>query len=192
MEWNNLHRHRLAVIADLVSKVPASQMGRTMLMKMCYFLQELRGMPLGYRFTIYSYGPFDSEVLSDLASAVNLEAVKSKVIPNSVGYGYQLEPSPNAPELISDGKEFLHDHQADLTWVVAEFASKSAADLELESTAVFVDREAFEKKESISLDTLVNRVNGLKPHFTKEYIRSRAQDLVEKQLLRIETLAHHA
>ncbi len=192
MESNNLHRHRLAVIANLVSKVPASQMGRTMLMKMCYFLQELKGMPLGYRFTIYSYGPFDSEVLSDLASAVNLEAVKSKVIPNSVGYGYQLEPGPHALDLIADGAEFLHHHQDDLTWVVAEFASKSAADLELESTAVFVDREASQKQELISLETLVNRVNGLKPHFTKEYIRSRAQDLVEKRLLTVATLAHHA
>jgi len=33
-------------------------------MKMKYFLQELKEVPLGYDFRLSTYGPFDAEVLS--------------------------------------------------------------------------------------------------------------------------------
>ena len=58
----DLHDNRIGTIARLAEKAPPN-FGRTALMKFCYFLQSLRGVPLSYRFTLYSYGPFDSDVL---------------------------------------------------------------------------------------------------------------------------------
>ena len=43
--------------------------GRTALMKFVYFLKELKGVPFDYRFTLHTYGPFDSRVLDDLSYA---------------------------------------------------------------------------------------------------------------------------
>lgn len=183
MNWDNVQQARLAIIADLVSKIPATYMGRTMLMKLCYFLQELRGVPLGYHFTIYSYGPFDSDVLADLGTAVNLEVVKSQVVYNAVGYGYQLEAGPNADLVKADAEDFLREHGQAIDWVIAEFGKKYASDLELESTTVFVDREASSSGRRLSFEELVEQVHNLKPHFKSEYIATRANDLATKQLL---------
>ena len=80
MDWNKLQDARLAVIAELVSRAPAGHVGRTAIMKFCYLLQVVRGVPLGYHFTLYSYGPFDSGVLSDLSTAETLKAVESSVV----------------------------------------------------------------------------------------------------------------
>ena len=183
MEWNELRQARLAVFTELVSRIPATSMGRTMLMKLCYFLQEVKGVPLGYRFTIYSYGPFDSEVLSDLGTAVSMDAVRSRVVYNSVGYGYQLEPGTNAARLKGDGADFLSLHRKSIDWAISEFADKSASDLELESTTVFVDREAIAKGEALTFDSLTDRVRNLKPHFQRDYVMERAKDLSAHQLL---------
>jgi hypothetical protein len=54
-------------------------------MKFCYFLQTVRQVPLGYRFTLYSYGPFDADVLSDLGTAENLQGVKASVVQYTEG-----------------------------------------------------------------------------------------------------------
>lgn len=183
MNWEQLQQVRLAVIARLVSQVPPNLMGRTMLMKLCYFLQEVKNVPLGYNFTIYSYGPFDSDVLSDLGTAVNLEGVRSTVAYNSVGYGYRLETGPNLAQLLSEGDDFLRQHQDSLKWVIEEFSQKSASDLELESTIVFVDHEAAARKETLTIGDLAAKVNRLKPHFKTGVIAERALRLTEKQLL---------
>ena len=49
--------------------------GEKLFVKLFYFLQELNGVPLGYDFRLFNYGPFDSEVLSDLSTACGLDAV---------------------------------------------------------------------------------------------------------------------
>lgn len=184
MEWSDLQKARLALFSELASRIPAASMGRTMLMKLCFFLQELKGVPLGYRFTIYSYGPFDSDVLSDLGSAVSMNGIKSTVVYNSVGYGYKLQAGPKADAMKMNGRWFLDQHQASIDWAVAEFGQKSVADLELESTTVFVDCEANGKGERVTLDLLTDRVRNLKSHFQRDYVLERAKDLYQRGLLK--------
>src|SRR6516164_9081486 len=80
---------RIAVVSDLVGKAPAG-FGRTALMKCLYFLQTVRHVPLGYHFRLYTYGPFDSDVLSDLSLAERFGLVESKLSQFSGGYRYEL------------------------------------------------------------------------------------------------------
>ncbi len=47
---------RLSVIEALIAK-SKRRLGRTAIIKCLYFLQEAEGVPLGYRFTLYTYGP---------------------------------------------------------------------------------------------------------------------------------------
>ena len=58
-------KERLSLIPVLAESHPSHHIGRTALMKYMYFLQTLRGVQLGYNFSMYSYGPFDADVLSD-------------------------------------------------------------------------------------------------------------------------------
>src|SRR5579864_5148815 len=89
---NELDKARLGLLPVLAERAPSGQIGRTALMKYMYFLQTLRGVPLGYNFTMYSYGPFDSDVLSDLSSGEGMNVVTSTPVVFSGGYGYQIRP----------------------------------------------------------------------------------------------------
>jgi len=168
------------LIEALARKCPnRNRMGRTALMKFMYFLQTLRDVPLGYRFSLHSYGPFDSDVLSDLGEAQLLGRVDSEVVNYPGGYGYEItvtDPSPPSSE-----SEFLDEYGDDIDWVINEFGSDNSAELELASTIVFADRE--ERPCSLSIEDLASRVQQVKPHFSLERIIRRIERLNEKGLL---------
>jgi len=65
-------------------------------MKYMYFLQAVRGVPLGYPFSMYSYGPFDSDVLADLSTAEALSSITVTPVSFSGGDGYQIRPGAKA------------------------------------------------------------------------------------------------
>src|SRR6185437_3183671 len=149
MDWNKTQTERLAMITDLCAQAPNGSLGRTAVVKLCYFLQVLKGVPLGYHFTLYSYGPFDSDVLSDLGTAESLEAVRSTVEYYPSGYGYKIEKSRLGDAVLAEGAAFLKEHGKAIQWVLSEFGTLNSATLELQSTIVFVDREACRRNETL-------------------------------------------
>lgn len=163
------------LIKTLARKCP-NRMGRTALMKFMYFLQTLRDVPLGYRFGLHSYGPFDSDVLSDLGEAELLGYVNSEVKDYPGGYGYEITGTDPSSE-----SEFLDEYEDDIGWVIKEFGPGNSADLELSSTIVFADRE--ERPSSHSIEDLASLVHQVKPHFSKARIIRRIERLNEKGLL---------
>lgn len=173
---------RLGTIIELAAKTPAG-LGRTALMKYAYFLQVLRGVPLGYHFSLYSYGPFDAEVLDDLEYAQSLDAVNITLEFHPGGYGYRTQPGKASEEFKEKARGFLTAHQEDIDWVLREFGGLTAAQLELASTMVLVDREAERSGETLSLEELVHQVQEVKPRFTDAHVRVQAESLREKGLL---------
>jgi uncharacterized protein YwgA len=167
---------RLATIVALVERSAGKSLGRTAVMKLLYFLSTLRGVQLGYRFTLYSYGPFDSEVLQDLDYATNLGALTSKVVAHPGGYGYLIEPGPTANAAMSFDATFVASRQEDLAWVLNEFGRLGAADLELASTIIYIDRQSSVQ----DIDGLASSVNAVKPHFSVDRIRDRIQTFSER------------
>ena len=157
--------HGLALISYLAQASPAKWIGRTALMKLLYFLQEARDVPLGYHFTLYSYGPFDAAVLNDLGGAEALGLVRSTL------------------DVTKLGGDLLREHKGDIDWVLAEFGSKTAADLELESTIVFVERETSRGGEQVPIESIVGHVHDVKPHFKETEIKGRVEALMERGLL---------
>lgn len=181
---SDLRDARLALIPTLAEKAASGHIGRTALMKYMYFLQIVRSVPLGYRFTLYSYGPFDADVLADLANAEMLSAVEAKAVLYPGGYGYEIKPSSKAKWLKDRASKFLKKYKADLQWVTREFGSYSSAQLELVSTIVYVDREAADERKKIELQELARRVSEVKPHFSNARILQFAQRLSDSGLLR--------
>ena len=174
---------RLALIPALAGQSSCGYIGRTALMKYMYFLQVLRKVPLGYRFTLYSYGPFDSDVLADLASAETLNVVKSDLATYLGGYGYKISPAERAEWIKKRASTFISHHKEDIKWVLHTFGSYSSAELELLATIVFVDREAKQKKERIHMNDIVKRVHEVKPHFNEDKIQTFANRLIKEKLL---------
>ena len=170
--------NRLAVLTKLVDESDF-RIGRTAFMKLCYFLQVLKGTQLGYDFTLYSYGPFDSEVLADLRQAEDLSILESSVTSFTGGYQYQFSTGENAALVKRSGRKFLQENAAAITWVVETFASKTASELELMSTIVYVDRD----KRLTNRILLRDKVKQIKPHFSLSTIDSKIDWLRSEQLL---------
>lgn len=171
-----------ATIVALVER--KNPLGRTAVMKLCYFLQTLRQVPLAYRFTLYSYGPFDANVLSDISSAEALGGLLSKVVFYSNGYGYAISPGVNGDFVKSLASDFISKYAVDLDWVVEQFGDFGSADLELLSTIVYVNRETVQGEASPSSDVLTQKVHEIKPHFTVPYVQSKVEFLKHREFLR--------
>lgn len=174
--------NNLATIAVIAEKAPFGRPGRTAMVKFLYFLQTIRGVPLGYNFTLYSYGPFDSEVLSDIEYAVSLGIVTSTIVTNPSGYGYEVSPGPNRDEAKARAAGFLDKYSADIDWVLQRFGRFNASDLELTSTTVFVDREVHREGRHLTQAELATRVKEVKPHFTEARIQSQVLSLLDQLL----------
>lgn len=180
---NELDKARLSLIPVLAEKHNARHIGRTALMKYMYFLQTLRGVPLGYNFSMYSYGPFDSEVLADLSTAEAMNIVSATPISFVGGYGYQIQAAGNAESLKQEMRSFLSDHQEDIDWLFSEFGNLSSAELELASTIIYVDREFSEMHLYQQKAEIVGLVHAIKPHFSIEKIEASFDSLLHRKLL---------
>jgi hypothetical protein len=164
----------------LAERHSAGHIGRTALMKYMYFLQTLRGVPLGYNFSLYSYGPFDSDVLSDLSSAEATNIVTSAPVFFSGGYGYQIQPGTNANRMKQECSSFLADHKRDIDWLFSEFGNLNSAELELTSTIVYVDKEFSQDSQNHQALEIADRVTEIKPHFSKPQVQ-RSIDLLRQK-----------
>lgn len=174
--------HRLAIITEFVKNAPGG-FGRTALMKCLFFLKTLRNVPLPYTFRLYNYGPFDADVLDDLRYAEALGAVESSVFHYPGGYGYEFRRGPQAEKMEEEASEFVSKYQDSIEWVVREFGHRSALDLEMASTLVFVDRAIAEKGTKVSTAELAKKVHDIKPHLATDVIEREAQNLKERGFL---------
>ncbi|HUK23377.1 MAG TPA: hypothetical protein VLV49_02270 [Terriglobales bacterium] len=157
-------------------------MGRTALMKYMYLLQAVRNVPLDYHFTLYSYGPFDSDVLADLSIAESLEAVESELVLYSGGYGYKIRPNRDRQWLQKRAGKFINRYEEDVTWVITHFGYLTSAELELVGTIVYVDQECSVGKHE-GLQRVAELVHEIKPHFSMRKILEYAQNLADEDVL---------
>lgn len=180
---NEINKARLGLIPVLAEHAPAGHIGRTALMKYMYFLQVVRGVPLGYNFSMYSYGPFDSDVLADLSSGEMLNIVAVTPVEFAGGYGYRIRPGDQAEFAKRGVAQFLKDHNEDIDWLFSVFGNLNSAELELTSTIVYVDREFAERKQLGSISHIAARVNEIKPHFTREKVQGFVEELLRQCVL---------
>jgi len=171
---------RRAIIASIAER-SEGKIGRTALMKLMYFLQALKGVQLGYNFRIYTYGPYDGQVLDDLRTAESLQVVTAQPFEWQGATGYTIAKGPQAAELIDRSQQDLAAIDGEIDWIVKSFAQRSASDLEVLSTIVFVDRAS--TKGSTAEGDLVDRVHEIKPHHRREKIETEIAALKEQKLL---------
>jgi hypothetical protein len=180
---NETSKARLGLIPALAERGADGHIGRTALMKYLYFLQTLRGVPLEYSFSLYSYGPFDSDVLSDLSSAQLLNIVDVAPVEFSGGYGYRIRPGARAKTAKENASGFLKKHQPDIDWVFSKFGTLNSAQLELASTIVYVDRELADRKQRSPIDKVAMQVNEIKPHFSGAQVKNFVEKLLDEHVL---------
>ncbi len=170
---------RVALIAHLIARAP-TKLGRTALMKCLFFLKVLKQVPMPYSFRLYTYGPFDSDVLDDLQYAEALGAVEGTLVEYARARGYEYQRGPKLEELERQAQDFLTRHKESIDWVLREFGGRSAINLEMASTLVFIDRVS---KGRVTVADLARKVHEVKPHLPIDTIETEARSLKEKGLL---------
>jgi len=184
-EQLSLISKELAAIVELIDKAQQRDLslGRTQVMKLLYLVQSLKQVPLSYRFTLYTYGPFDSELLEDLGYAESLGAITSRVEFHAMGYQYFFSLGPAAARVRQSAQQFLEQNAAAFDWVVSEFGRRTASELETITILVYVDRGAAERHEELSQAEIVKKVLEIKPHVSRPKTEAEAQALRQKGLL---------
>jgi hypothetical protein len=161
-------RQREAVVAALDSRLAAegSWCGETHLQKSVFFLQEMLGVPTGFQFILYKYGPFSDELRTELG------AMRSdgflKLVPQPAPYGPKLHTTTAAErQLVARWPRTLEHYGAELDFVAKKLGRMGVGALERMATALWVSRELGSADETARAE----RINELKPHVSVEQAR---------------------
>ena len=128
---------------------------------------------------MYTYGPFDSEVLSDVDYAARLDALSVEMERHVNGYAYLIRPGKAIDGIMYREKQFLDRYGREIQWTIDNFAASSAGPLEMLSTIIYVNS----KLEVSSNDDLSRVVKEMKPRFSEETIRASVDELQEMGVL---------
>ena len=122
-------------ILNIVNKDPG--LGKTALMKVMFMLQEVMGVKTEYDFSIYTYGPYDANVMEDIDELYAEGLISCSMYRYQTYIGYSLnitDAGKNSLHLLSDKEDKALDN-------IVNFAKdKSAKDLELYSTIIYVGK----------------------------------------------------
>ena len=147
-------------------------------MKMLYLLQAVCNVPLGYDFEIYTYGPYCQTVMSDIEYAEFADYVAVKPVTYSNGMsGYQINVSSEGGDMLECKRDILSKYSSELDTIVSSFSKKSAKELELYSTIVFVSISYAKNSWEKSKKEICGSVKKIKPHFSNEEIWKAYDDL---------------
>lgn len=164
----------LAVLTDKL-RTHDSWAGETHLQKAVYFLQTMLGVPTGFRFTLYKYGPFSFDLrdkLTEMRSSGQLE-----LLVQPAPYGPQLHTGPGAEQLRKRFPKTLRTYDPQLEYIATRLGGLGVGPLERLATALLVTAEA----PDATVDERAEQLNAYKPHVGLEAAR-RAVEQVDEML----------
>jgi uncharacterized protein YwgA len=176
----NLPWEKYGLIAELAFRLKCLNLrfGKTALQKFVYLLQELYDIKAGYDFSLYTYGPFSSDLLSDLDFVESLDGVNVNFLPEI--QGYEISPGKANESIREKATEFLKNAKGKIDRIIEDFGHFTAKDLELRSTIIFVNRDLKRKGQTNIHHELINLVQDIKPHFNKNEISDALSELENK------------
>ncbi len=155
---------RALIFTKIASKQPG--IGKTAMMKCAYLLQTLENVPLEYDFEIYTYGPYSSAVMDeiDFARQNDYLSISSVIYPTGHA-GYNINCGDVGKQALDEVGTLQYDSAIDN--IVTVFGGKTAKELELLSTTLFVANSYSKIKEEICA-----AVSKIKPRFAMDEIQS--------------------
>ena len=174
---------RISIITELAKR--DANIGKTAMMKFLYLLQTVYSVPLGYDFEIYTYGPYSQAVMSDIEFADYTGSIYISPVeyPNGLN-GYRINATDSGKAIVSENQHVIDLYDEAIKSVIGFFSQKSAKELELYSTIVFVSSSFVKNGWDESQEEICSTVKQIKPHFTDEMISSAYVDLKNHSLIR--------
>lgn len=172
--------HKYALITYLVERLQsnASIPGKTAIQKLVYFLQEAVGVPCGYEYIFYNYGPYSRDLAADLeyADVIGGVSIKSR---EDVPAAYAISPGEFKEDIKQRGADFLSRHHEAIERVIRDFGGYPARELELFATIYYAYRFAVDREQPLAKEELIRQVQGLKPRFSLEKITAAVDKLCQ-------------
>lgn len=166
--------------ASKIAKQKDKYVGRTALQKILYFLKVL-DVKISYRFEIYHYGPFCSEILNDVDILMADEVIKD--ISSTPDKYSNYEPSINADELLAKHKD-IEDVRAKVRLLVNALIPCTPEQLELLATLDYLYRWFKASGGSGPYkEMIVNELLRIKDKFDKESVSKYYDVLVKAKLI---------
>ena len=164
------NRLRQDVICNIAKLMP--QKGKTAMMKTMFFLQEVYKVPLNYDFTIFTFGPFDEDVLMYMDYAKHKELIDIKPDPSVDYLSYNITH-------IEEPEKLDRQHDESLKEIVKNFGSFTVKEWELASTILFSYLSLYESNPGaeMNMDELDEDVRRIKPHFSRDKIKEKREFL---------------
>ncbi|MGO9862979.1 MAG: hypothetical protein ACLPLR_05160 [Terriglobales bacterium] len=160
---------RTAVIVELVQEAQA-RLGKTQVQKLVYFAQQC-GVPLGYEYEIYHYGPYSFELSHDLGSLDSLGILNVDNDPS--GFGFDISAGKFAERFKVEPK-----YQKKIEMVADQFGLNTPAQLEVKATIHFVHSVIKKKVAAGKIKSeVIQKVQALKPRFSDTFIKTCYSDL---------------
>ena len=158
---------RAALIAELVRKLREnhSWAGETHVQKTAFFLQEMLGVPMDLRFTLYKYGPYSFELRDQLIEMRGFAQLEFEPQPRP--YGPKLTVGSGAQQLRIRFPKTIRRFRAQLDFVAREVGPLGVGELERRATALLVSDELV----GMDVETRARRLNEYKPHVSIEEAR---------------------
>lgn len=173
---------RIAMLTEIVRRL--SKVRRTALMKIVYLLQMVKGVPFGYNFRLYLYGPFSPDVLDDIDMAVYWKSLKEEYFSTERLAGYEISLGEDADSFTRKHQAAIAKHEEAIFWVVEQFGKYNSSEMEAIATIVWVDRELANSGVDTQQEEIFRRVAEIKPHFSSEAIRRLIAKLQEIGVLK--------
>lgn len=154
--------------------------GHTLLQKLLYFLQQAKGVDLGYRYRLYHYGPYCHEVWADLTYLEDVGAVTITASPSR--FGYHICPEETIEALLHFADREIRNKMIELLDVLGH---RSVRDLECLATAHYVCGSLMQGREEPDRlwPAVRDAVLALKPHLGEHEVRAAWQTLKQTGLL---------
>ena len=158
--------NRKNVIIKMLQENPG--MGKTAVMKTIFMLQQVKHIDLGCEFSIYTYGPYNADVMEDIDELVSDGLLSSNIYFYKDYIGYTLSATDSGAKAVPN----LKDEDTSALKEILDFVSrKNAKDLELYSTIIYVEDWYLKNKKPNDMTAIIKKVHELKPHFSEEVIQ---------------------
>jgi len=161
---------RSALIATLVKEYRTRNLfcGETHVQKSVYFMQELFGVPLGFEFLLYKYGPFSFELQGHVASM----RADDMLTVRALEYATTFEPGEQVSYLEKNLPRTIASHKEAINFVVKNLGPRGVKQLEPLATALYFTRQADD-----SVDVRASKIREVKPHISLQEARESVEQI---------------
>lgn len=168
MENNEFVRY--STIVDIIKEMKKYEykINKTNLVKLIYLLQENFNVPVGYDFSLHTYGPFAKEVLDDLDYLLYLDAVKTEVADGI----FNILPGESSAinYIYKKAKHFIEVNKEKINNIVKKFGLLPTKSLELITTIHFVINDFKKNNIEFTEEDIARLIHEIKPFFSEDEV----------------------